>query len=132
MAFFIAPDASLRYVFRMRTIPITVQIEDIITNLQDHKAQDILDMDISTQAGNFADHLLLVTASSQRHARSLADAIADLCHDKGYEYLRVEGYREALWILVDLNDIVVNIFQADTRELYRLEDLWGNLPKGNA
>lgn len=114
------------------TIPLTERLDAILADLQDHKAQDVVTLDISKQAGNFADFLLVATATSQRHARSLADALADVCHNNGYEYLRVEGYREGQWILVDLNDIVVNIFQADTRELYRLEDLWGNFPKGQA
>lgn len=113
-------------------IPLPERLDTVLADLQNHKAQDVVTLDISRQAGNFADYLLVVTASSQRHARSLADALADLCHDKGYEYLRVEGYREGQWILVDMNDIVVNIFQADTRQLYRLEDLWGNFPKGQA
>lgn len=108
------------------------RLNAILADLQDHKAQDVVSLDISTQAGNFADYLLVATASSQRHARSLADALADVCHKNGYEYLRVEGYQEGQWILVDLNDIVVNIFQADTRQLYRLEDLWGNISKGQA
>ena len=114
------------------TTPLSERLQALLQDLQDHKAQDIVDLDISTQVGNFADHLLIATASSQRHARSLADAVADLCHQKGYEYLRVEGHKEAQWILVDLNDIVINIFQAETRSLYRLEDLWGNIQKGLA
>ena len=114
------------------TTPLSERLQALLQDLQDHKAQDIVDLDISTQVGNFADHLLIATASSQRHARSLADAVADLCHQQGYEYLRVEGYKEGQWILVDLNDIVINIFQAETRSLYRLEDLWGNIQKGLA
>lgn len=117
---------------KSKAIPLTERLETILADLQDHKAQDVVTLDISNQAGNFADFLLVATASSQRHARSLADALADLCHNNSYEYLRVEGYREGQWILVDMNDIVVNIFQADTRTLYRLEDLWGNFPKGQA
>lgn len=114
------------------TTPLAERLQALIQDLQDHKAQDVVDLDISSQLGNFADHLLIATASSQRHARSLADAVADLCHKQGFEYLRVEGYQEGQWVLVDLNDIVVNIFQAETRSLYRLEDLWGNMPKGQA
>ncbi len=36
----------------------------------------------------------------------------------------MEGYNQGQWILVDLNDIIVNIFQEQSRQLYRLEDLW--------
>lgn len=136
--FFIAPAPALGYESPMQTqvkktknsVPLSTRLEALISDLENHKALDIVDLDISAQGGNFADHLLIVTATSQRHARSLADAVADLCHANGYEYLRVEGFREGQWVLVDLNDIVVNIFQSDTRELYRLEDLWSGLAGG--
>jgi ribosomal silencing factor RsfS len=36
----------------------------------------------------------------------------------------VDGYTNGQWVLVDCNDVVVNIFQKETRELYRLESLW--------
>ncbi|MDE7066056.1 MAG: RsfS/YbeB/iojap family protein, partial [Desulfovibrionaceae bacterium] len=54
----------------------------------------------------------------------LADGIAELCSRENFEFLRMEGYQAGQWILVDLNDIVVNIFQEPVRELYRLETLW--------
>jgi len=43
---------------------------------------------------------------------------------KRYEYLRVDGYTNGQWVLVDCNDVVVNVFQKETRELYKLESLW--------
>lgn len=59
-----------------------------------------------------------------RHAQSLADGISALCHEKKYEYLRMDGYTNGQWLLVDCNDVVVNIFQEATREMYNLEALW--------
>lgn len=73
----------------------------------------------------FADALIIVSATSRRHARGLADALTRLCHERGYEFAAMEGYDAADWILVDCNDIIVNIFQDETRNLYRLEELWG-------
>lgn len=40
----------------------------------------------------------------------------------------MEGYEAGQWILVDLNDIIVNIFLEPVRELYRLESLWEHIP----
>ena len=59
-----------------------------------------------------------------RHAQSLANGVNQLCGEKNYEFLRMDGYTVGQWILVDCNDFVVNIFQADTRGLYKLEALW--------
>lgn len=68
--------------------------------------------------------MLVVTASSRRHARGLADALAKLCRERGFEFLGLEGYAQGDWILVDSNDLITHIFLEETRDLYKLETLW--------
>lgn len=106
------------------TLPLSERIVAISRWLEDHKAEDIVCLDLSSNNG-FADAILVLTANSVRHAQSLADGIAELCHDQSYEFLRVEGRTAGQWILVDLNDLVINIFLGPVRELYKLETLWG-------
>ncbi|MDE5833099.1 MAG: ribosome silencing factor [Desulfovibrio sp.] len=72
----------------------------------------------------FADAIIVVTASSRRQARGIADAASRFCHENGFEVLGMEGYDAADWILVDCGDIIVNIFLEETRNLYKLEELW--------
>lgn len=74
------------------------------------------------------DVVIVVTASSLRHAKSLADGLMEQCTKNNYEFLRMEGYQTGQWILADLNDIVVHIFQQDVRELFRIESLWKESP----
>jgi ribosome-associated protein len=68
---------------------------------------------------------VVLTANSARHARSLADDLAQLCSERSWEYRNREGYSLGQWILLDLNDVVINIFLDAAREIYRLESLWG-------
>ena len=56
-------------------------------------------------------------------AEKMAD-MARFLQEKKYEYLRMDGYTNGQWLLVDCNDVVVNIFQEATREMYNLEALW--------
>ncbi len=91
--------------------------------LREHKAKEPLELDLTGQNA-FTEALVIATATSVRHGQSLADGIAELCSRENFEFLRMEGYQAGQWILVDLNDIVVNIFQEPVRELYRLETLW--------
>ncbi|MGE9986641.1 ribosome silencing factor [Desulfovibrio sp. SGI.169] len=122
-----APPGRRRYA----DVPLAEKLAVITAWLEEHKAERIVSLNIAEQGG-FADALLVLTAGSMRHAQSLADGVAALCHERNYEYLRVEGYGAGQWILVDMNDIVINIFLEPVRELFRLEELWGRRPAGKA
>ena len=49
--------------------------------------------------------------------------------DHGLLPRAVAGEREATWIVADYLDVVLHVFTAETREYYRLEELWGDVPK---
>ncbi len=104
-------------------LPAADKAADAAAFLTEHKARDVTVLDLSERS-SFTDVMLVATANSVRHAQSLADGINRLCGEKNYEYLRMDGYSVGQWILVDCNDFVVNIFQPESRELYRLESLW--------
>ena len=93
--------------------------------LEESKARDVVALDV---AGKSPCMVIVVTASSLRHAKSLADGLMEQCTKNNYEFLRMEGYQTGQWILADLNDIVVHIFQQDVRELFRIESLWKESP----
>ena len=86
--------------------------------LEESKARDVVALDVAGKS----------PASSLRHAKSLADGLMEQCTKNNYEFLRMEGYQTGQWILADLNDIVVHIFQQDVRELFRIESLWKESP----
>ena len=104
-------------------LPAADKAADAAAFLTEHKARDVIVLDLSDRS-SFTDVMLVATANSVRHAQSLADGINRLCGEKNYEYLRMDGYSVGQWILVDCNDFVVNIFQPESRELYSLESLW--------
>lgn len=109
---------------RFADVPLEEKLADVVHWLEEHKAARVVTIDMAGQGG-FAEALVIATAGSVRHGQSLADGLGELCRQRNYEYLRVEGYAAGQWILVDLNDIVVNVFLEPVRELYGLEALWG-------
>lgn len=113
---------------RFSTLPAAEKAGVLADWLEASKARDLIALDVRGK-NPCMDVLLVVTASSARHARSLADGLLEQSKLNKYEYLRMEGYQAGQWVLVDLNDIVVHIFQAETRELYRLEALWSDAPR---
>src|SRR5262245_55221159 len=75
---------------------------------------------------SFTDYFVVASATSDRHARALADAASEAARKLGQRTLGLEGEQPGRWILVDLGDVVVHVFQEDAREFYSLERLWGD------
>jgi ribosome-associated protein len=114
---------------RSRYSPLSAadKIAVLAGRLREKKASDLLALDLSGEQ-YLCEAAVLVTASSPRHAQGLADFLLEECRRENFEFLRMEGYAAAQWILLDLNDVVVHIFQAPARDLYRLDDLWPAVP----
>ena len=93
-------------------------------SLEDNKAENILALDIEG-ISSFADVIIIATANSNRHAKSLADKLVESIKANNKNILNVEGNVESGWILVDCGGVVVNIMKEDIREFYDLEGLWG-------
>lgn len=93
-------------------------------SLEDNKAENILALDIEG-ISSFADVIMIATANSNRHAKSLADKLVESIKANNKNILNVEGKVESGWILVDCGGVVVNIMKDDIREFYDLEGLWG-------
>jgi ribosome-associated protein len=94
----------------------------------DRKALDIVQLDVREMV-SYADYFLICTGRSDRQARAIHDAIhLGMKSTHGLLPRRVEGVTESRWILLDYLDVVVHIFTPETREYYRLEQLWGEAP----
>jgi ribosome-associated protein len=93
----------------------------------DKKAQKLVALDVR-ELTSVADTYLLLTGTSDRHTRSIADAVVERARELGEKPLGVEGYDEGRWVLIDLGDVIVHVFQAEVRELYDIERLFSDAP----
>jgi ribosome-associated protein len=101
------------------------QVRDTaLAGLEEAKAQDIKVMDVRGFT-DVTDFMILATGTSSRHVVAIADNLVDYMKDNCHRPLGVEGREEADWVLVDLNDVIVHIMQADARVFYDLDKLWG-------
>lgn len=73
---------------------------------------------------DYADFLVLMTGRSNRHVDSLAQSIDEACAKVRQHSISVEGLPAADWVLIDFGDVVVHVFQEETRGLYDIEGLW--------
>jgi ribosome-associated protein len=91
----------------------------------DKKAEDIVAIDVSEILG-YTDVLVICTARNERQAKAIHDEVhLRLKRDEGLLPRRVEGLPEARWVLLDYLDCILHVFVPETRELYRLDQLWG-------
>ncbi len=88
---------------------------------------DIVALDMRELVG-YTDFLVLATARNERLAKAIADEARMQLKGEGLVPAHAEGEREARWILLDYLDAVLHVFVPETRELYRLEQLWGEAP----
>ena len=72
------------------------------------------------------DYFVIVTGTSDRQMRTVADEISDEARKQGQQRFGRAGYEQARWILLDFIDVVIHIFDAEYRDYYDLELLWGD------
>jgi ribosome-associated protein len=94
----------------------------------DRKALDIVQLDVR-EIVSYADYFVICTGRSDRQTKAIHDGIHQrMKSEHGVLPHRVEGLGEARWVLLDYLDVVVHVFTPETREFYRLEQLWGEAP----
>jgi ribosome-associated protein len=100
----------------------------VATYASDRKALDIVQLDLREIIG-YTDYFVICTGRTDRQVKAIHDSIhAGMKVDHGILPARVEGLTESRWVLMDYLDVVVHVFTPDTREFYRLEQLWGEAP----
>ena len=102
-----------------------VWADTIVALLDAHKAQDIKVLEVYDQT-IVADYFVLCTGTSNTQVKALAGELEYKMGLAGVPYLRMEGYNEGSWIIVDYGSVLVHIFQRETRDFYNLEKLWSD------
>lgn len=102
------------------------QISALVSPLLAKKATDVVVLDIAKLSG-YADFLVICSATSTRHAQTLADEVAKARKASGGHAL-IEGYGAGSWILVDTGDAIIHVFTSEMRDLYDIEGLWFDAP----
>jgi ribosome-associated protein len=108
----------------------TAEMVDLITDYaQGPKAVDLVVLDLSG-ASAFTDAFVIATGRSDRQVKAIHDAIHQgMKNEHAMLPNHVEGLAEANWVLLDYGDVVAHVFTPATREYYRLETLWGEVPR---
>ena len=99
--------------------------DTIISALQDKKAQDIVELDLSEIKMSLFDRFIICTATSNTHAEALYDnVIRTVKQNLNVLPMNREVVNNSQWVLIDYFDILVHVFLQESREFYNIEGLW--------
>ena len=118
---------------KTKTETVTIQdinktiLNVIVEAMQEKKASEIVDLDLSELNNSICDHFIIANATSTTQVAAIADNVEDkMIEHLGMKVVRRGGYENALWIILDYGDIMVHIFQTEYRAFYKLEELWAD------
>lgn len=101
-------------------------VQKTMEALNDKKAQNPTHLPLPADC-SMAKSLVIATATSERHAHTLATVAADAIKATGEPTPAIEGASASQWILIDAGDLIVHIFLEEARKLYNLEKLWADV-----
>jgi ribosome-associated protein len=94
----------------------------------DNKGQDVLVLDLRGITPLF-DFFVISTGASRRQVHTNVEETDAALRAVGDERIGIEGYEASKWVVQDYGDVDVHVFDADTRDYYKLEELWADAKK---
>ncbi|MGL6072639.1 MAG: ribosome silencing factor [Fimbriiglobus sp.] len=91
----------------------------------DNKGQEILVLDLRTITPIF-DFFVIATGSSRRQVHTIVEEVDAAMRKIGDDRMGIEGYDTSKWIVQDYGDVLVHVFDPDTRDYYKMEELWAD------
>ena len=116
-------------------------VQSIVKSAEDKKAEDIKILDMR-EVANFCDYFIICSGTSDRQVKAIAEGIEEGLDElgvkvrykqglKGVNPIKQLGTDETVgsWVLLDMGDVVVHVFEPNAREFYSLEYLWRDAPE---
>ncbi len=104
-----------------------ILIDAIIEGIQRIKGLDIKIVDLESIQHTECGYFIICHGKSSTQVDSIAHSVEDTVKEiTGEDIWHRDGYRNAVWILLDYGDVMVHVFQEEAREFYNLEGLWAD------
>ncbi len=101
----------------------------IVDGIKEKKGSGIVIVDLSDIDGAIANSFVICQGGSPAQVEAIAESIGDKCRKElGEKPVNVVGLGNDQWVAIDFVDVLVHIFQPETREFYDLEHLWEDAP----
>ncbi len=102
------------------------ELKDIIcAELDEHKAVDITILDVA-HLTVVADYFVICTAKSNKQVKALAEFVEEKLEEHDLHPIHSDGIKDGKWACLDYGEVIVHIFNDETRMFYCLEKLWAD------
>ena len=91
----------------------------------DKKAENVISINVE-RLTSFTDQFVICSADTDIQVKAIADTIRKGTNHKP---VRIEGYEQLNWVLLDYIDVIVHVFKTTERNYYNIEKLWADAPK---
>jgi len=102
-------------------------LQKVYDAIDDKFGEDIVVLDMRN-ISIVNDYTIITHADTTRKTQAIARNVAELAAKEQISIGQMEGFQEGRWILIDMQSIVVHVFQTDERDHYNLEKLWRDAP----
>ncbi|HEX6350321.1 MAG TPA: ribosome silencing factor [Candidatus Dormibacteraeota bacterium] len=103
--------------------------DELLAVAEDKKAWEPVVIDLHGKT-TIAEYFVICEGDTDRQVRAIADAMLERLRARGLRPLRVDGYDDASWILLDFDSVLAHVFLPGERSYYDLESLWAAAAKG--
>ncbi len=90
----------------------------------DKKAENVISINVK-KLTSFTDQFVICSADTDIQVKAIADTIRKSTDHKP---IRIEGYDQLNWVLLDYIDVIVHVFKTTERNYYNIEKLWADAP----
>lgn len=102
-------------------------LDAIVEGIQRIKGKNLTIIDLKTIQHSECDYFVICHGTSTTQVDALAHSVEETVNElRGEKPWHRDGYKNAIWILLDFGDIMVHIFQEEARQFYNLEELWAD------
>ncbi|MBS9338925.1 ribosome silencing factor [Fructobacillus sp. M2-14] len=98
-------------------------LKTVLTAVDNKHGEDVTALDMQS-VSLLADYFVMASAGSSRQAQAIAREVKEEVVAAGFEIDHIEGFEKANWIVLDLGDVIVHVFDEESRDFYHLDRLW--------
>ena len=99
-------------------------VKGIASLLESKKLKNVEAFDLKFKS-ELVKYIILATSPNEKYSRQVAVELQKEFEEKGID-AKIEGEFPGEWVILDLGEILIEIFTEESRKYYNLEKLWGN------